>query len=182
MGTEAQSSPKDILRKPYHRVVVPDEDGSFSAEISEFPGCIAVGETGVDALSMLEEVAESWLEVALANNQEIPQPAEELEYSGKTVLRFAKSLHRQAANAAKREGVSLNQFIVTALAMHVGMIEAVRPATIGLPTYNFFNVMTQPNQSIMLVSALGQGGPYATSTTWKQLNQEASPWKELVNG
>jgi len=36
---------KEILRKPYARVLVPDENGGFFAEILEFPGCFAEGET-----------------------------------------------------------------------------------------------------------------------------------------
>jgi hypothetical protein len=45
---------------------------------------------------------------------------EELDYSGKLVVRLPKSLHRQAALAANREGVSLNQFIVSSIAEQIG--------------------------------------------------------------
>jgi predicted RNase H-like HicB family nuclease len=34
----------------YGRVVVPESDGTFRAEIIEFPGCIAVGDTAGEAL------------------------------------------------------------------------------------------------------------------------------------
>lgn len=114
----------EILKKPYARVVVPESDGTFRAEIHEFPGCIAVGETASEALSVLEEVAESWLESALANRHLIPEPIEIVDYSGKLVLRLPKSLHSKAAFASKRDGVSLNQFISTALAVYIGSAEA----------------------------------------------------------
>lgn len=42
------------------------------------------------------------------------------EYSGKVNLRMPKSLHRDLARRAEREGVSLNQVIVTSLARSVG--------------------------------------------------------------
>lgn len=35
---------------------------------------------------------------------------EKMEYSGKISLRLPKSLHRELAEQAKREGVSLNQY------------------------------------------------------------------------
>jgi hypothetical protein len=45
---------------------------------------------------------------------------DETDYSGKLVLRMPKSLHRHAAFAANRDGVSLNQFIVSSVAEQVG--------------------------------------------------------------
>jgi predicted RNase H-like HicB family nuclease len=109
-----------VLKKPYRRVIVPEEDGSFRAEIVEFPGCIAVADSAAEALVTLEEVAESWLEAMLANGNSIPEPLETTEFSGKLVLRLPKSLHAKSAYAAKREGVSLNQFIVTCISESVG--------------------------------------------------------------
>jgi antitoxin HicB len=113
------------LRKPYARIVVPEEDGTFRGEILEFPGCIATGDTPAETLSALEDVASAWLEGALEHNQLIPEPVENTEFSGRLVLRFPKSLHKKATMFAERDGVSLNQFIVMSLAEHVG--ERARP-------------------------------------------------------
>ena len=146
-------SPADILKRPYHRVVVPDEDGSFSAEISEFPGCIATGDTAVEALSALEEVALSWIEVALANRQTIPAPEEEPEYSGKTVLLLPRSLHREASRAAKRDVVSLNQLIVTAVASYIGSTGSAHAhGTISAGSYTNVLVLPQQNRGIVQVN------------------------------
>ena len=41
-------------------------------------------------------------------------------FGGKVALRLPKSLHRQAAQLAARDGVSLNQFLVSAIAERVG--------------------------------------------------------------
>jgi predicted RNase H-like HicB family nuclease len=134
-----EMSPKQILEGPYHRIVVPDGDGFFSAEISEFPGCVAVGTSAVEALTNLEEVAESWLESAIANGQAIPNPEEEPDYSGKLVLRLPKSLHATVSHAASKDGVSLNAYLCTAIAHYVGFSEASR-----MPT-NVVNLMTGPS-------------------------------------
>jgi predicted RNase H-like HicB family nuclease len=110
----------EYLKKPHGRLLVPEEEGGYRAEIIEFPGCFAEGETAAEAAANLEDAAESWLEAAIAKGQVVPQPMEELEYSGKLVVRLPKSLHRRAAFAANREGVSLNQFIVSSIAEQIG--------------------------------------------------------------
>jgi predicted RNase H-like HicB family nuclease len=110
----------EYLRKPYGRTVVPEPDGTFRAEIMEFPGCIATGDTASEALANLEEVAASWLEATIAKGQRVPDPIENMPFSGKLVVRMPKSLHRKAAHLAAREGVSLNQYIVASVAEQVG--------------------------------------------------------------
>lgn len=123
-GVKEALDPKEILKLPYHRVIVADEDGSFVATISEFPGCIAVSDTAIDALAALEDVALGWLAGVVARNQPVPTPEVESEYSGKLVLRLPKSLHGRAAKLAERDGVSLNQFMLMAIATHVGKVES----------------------------------------------------------
>jgi predicted RNase H-like HicB family nuclease len=113
------ATPSEYLAKPYGRNVVPEPDGSFRAEIIEFPGCIAAGDTAAEALARLEDVAESWLEAVLEKKQRIPEPIESTAFSGKLVLRLARSLHKQAAHAAARDGVSLNYFIANCVAQQV---------------------------------------------------------------
>ncbi|MGA3306966.1 MAG: toxin-antitoxin system HicB family antitoxin [Stellaceae bacterium] len=140
----------DYLKKPYARQVVPEPDGSFRAEILEFPGCIALGGTQSEALASLEKVAKGWLEGALAKGQPISEPIEDnTEYSGKLVLRLPKSLHRRATYVAQREGVSLNQYIVTALATHVS--EAT------------FRVVVQANQLMNNLVNAFTGSLYGTA-------------------
>lgn len=110
----------EYLKKPYSRIVVPEPDGSFRAEIAEFPGCLAIGDTAEEALRNLENVAESWLESVLARGRAVPEPLETYHYSGKLVLRLPKSLHQKAAIAAARDGVSLNTYISNCLAEYIG--------------------------------------------------------------
>lgn len=110
----------EYLRRPYARIVTPETDGTFRGEILEFPGCIATGDTPAEALSTLESAATNWLNAALERNQDIPRPLENSEYSGRLVVRMPKSLHKKAARVAELERVSLNQFILTSIAEHVG--------------------------------------------------------------
>lgn len=146
-------SPAEYLKKPYGRVVTPESDGSFRSEILEFPGCVAVGGTSSEALAILEEVAASWLESSLAKGKAIPEPLEVTDYSGKLVVRLPKSLHRKAAYAAERDGVSLNQFIVSSIAQQVG---AVTQAASGIT--NLFVQMTQVGSGVErhVISSLSQ--------------------------
>jgi antitoxin HicB len=115
-----------LLKQPYARLVVPETDGTYRGEILEFPGCIATGDTPAEVLEAIEDVADGWLQSALANHQPIPNPVDNTEFSGRLVLRMPKNLHKKAARLAEREGVSLNQFIVTCLAEQIG--ERARPA------------------------------------------------------
>ena len=113
--------PAQILKKPYARVVVPEADGSFTAEILEFPGCVASGENAAEALANVDEIAIDWIDAALEQGQTIPEPLDHSKYSGKLVVRMPRSLHQRAARVAERDGVSLNQFIVTCIAEEVGV-------------------------------------------------------------
>jgi predicted RNase H-like HicB family nuclease len=117
---EAAMTPAEYLKKPYGRYVVPEFDGTFRAEIIEFPGCIAVGDTAAKALANLEDVAASWLEATIARGLRIPEPVENTTFSGKLVVRLPRTLHKKAARVAAQEGVSLNQFIVSSVAEQVG--------------------------------------------------------------
>lgn len=119
----SKMQPEDYLVEPYARIVIPDKDsGTFTAMIFEFPGCIAQGNSPEDAYSKLEDVAKSWIEESLSQQQEIPLPAEATSYSGRILVRLPKSLHKRAAVVADKEGVSLNQFIVSTIAESVGAI------------------------------------------------------------
>ena len=163
--TERQMSaaaPAEYLKRPYGRVVVPEPDGTFRAEIMEFPGCIATGDTAAEALASLENVAESWLEATIARGQHVPEPMEGGGFSGKLVVRLGRDLHRRAAHMAANEDVSLNQFIVSSVAEHVGGRLAVgqmlRMATLPSLTTAF----VYPGQ---LSNWLPYGPPFIRSTS-----------------
>jgi predicted RNase H-like HicB family nuclease len=119
--SKARNITTQYLTKPYSRILIPDEEsGTYTAVILEFPGCIAQGDTPQEAYENLEDAAKDWIESALDLKQEIPSPSQSVSFGGKILLRLPKSLHRQLILIAEREGVSLNQFIVSALAEKVG--------------------------------------------------------------
>lgn len=120
MGAESKMDPVELLKKAYARVVVPEADGSYTAEILEFSGCVASGDSATEAIANVEEVAADWIAATIEQGQDIPEPLDHANYSGKLVVRMTKGLHKRAARSAEREGVSLNQFIVTCIAEQVG--------------------------------------------------------------
>lgn len=100
-----------------------DEDRAWIAEVPDLPGCMADGPTENEAISAAKVAAQLWIEVAGADGREIPKPTNDTEVaSGKFVVRIPKSLHRKLQLMAKREDVSLNQFVLSLLSAH----EAVR--------------------------------------------------------
>jgi predicted RNase H-like HicB family nuclease len=114
---------QELLKKPYARLIVPDS-GVYVAQVAEFPGCFAEGKTPDEAYANLEVAAESWIESAYAQGFPVPEPFASQEYSGTVSLRLPKSLHRRASEYAHRDGVSLNQTLVTAIASWVGSEDA----------------------------------------------------------
>jgi predicted RNase H-like HicB family nuclease len=120
----------EILKRSYSWVVKPAEEGGYTAEILEFPGCVTQGETLEETYANLEDAARGWIETVIELGQDVPEPTTENEYSGKIVLRLPRSLHRSAVILAKRDGVSLNTFLATAIAERVGA--AARPPALTL--------------------------------------------------
>ncbi|MGD0266541.1 MAG: type II toxin-antitoxin system HicB family antitoxin [Candidatus Methylomirabilota bacterium] len=116
-------TPDDYLKSPYARILMPETDGTYAAEILEFPGCFAQGQTPAEAYSNLEEAARGWIAAALEHEQEIPKPTVNQVRSGRLALRLPRSLHHQASRLAERDGTSLNQFVVTSVASRVGAEE-----------------------------------------------------------
>ena len=111
---------KDYLLLPYHIVIlhITDESGSyFLATVREFDVCMSHGDTYVEAFENIQEAMEGWIETKLENGFPVPLPADEIQYSGKFVLRIPKTLHARLATEAEKEGVSLNQYALYRLSM-----------------------------------------------------------------
>ena len=108
------------LQQPYHKVVSGNAVEGFLVEVMELPGCMTDGLTEAEALANVPEAMAAWLETALLDGAPIPAPFPERTYSGKVIVRMASSLHERLAQQAEREGVSLNQWLVTLLAQGAG--------------------------------------------------------------
>ncbi len=121
----------DYMNLPYTIELQRDAEAGWFVRIQELPGCMSQGDTAEEALAMIQDAMTGWLEVAIEEGLSIPEPRPEEDYSGKFVVRVPKSLHRDLALAAEREGASLNQFINTTLARAVGRAESA-PSEDGL--------------------------------------------------
>lgn len=109
----------EYLNMPYRMEIVPDTtEGGFIASFPELPGCITCGETVSAAVANAEEAKKEWLIAAMEDGIEIPYPDNAENYSGQFKLRLPKSLHKQLAEDAKRDGISMNQYCVYLLAQN----------------------------------------------------------------
>lgn len=104
-----------------------DEDEGFIAIAPDLEGCSAFGTTAEEALLELQTAISAWIEATEAAGNPVPkpsQPAAESEFSGKTLLRMPKWLHRRLATAAEKNDVSLNQYIVSLLSWNESASQA----------------------------------------------------------
>ncbi len=97
------------LELEYPYTVVPD-DGSFFIEFPDLPGCMTQVDDASEIASAAEEIRTLWIEGEYEDGHDIPEPVTK-EYSGKFVTRVPKSLHRDLAESAKQEGMSLNAYV-----------------------------------------------------------------------
>lgn len=58
-----------------------EEDSSFVVEVPELPGCVADGETYIEALQNAQTVMQEWIETAQELGKPIPQPKGKLVYA-----------------------------------------------------------------------------------------------------
>lgn len=111
--------------------VTPDPEGGYVIEYPDLPGCMTQVESADEIPDAAEEIRELWIETALEQGREIPEPSGTPGYSGRFVVRIPKSLHRTLVMTAKREGVSLNQYASQALAQ-AAVLDTDRPKRIPI--------------------------------------------------
>lgn len=97
-----------------------DGDVAYVARVVELPGCFTQADSFEELEAMVQDAMHAWIESALEDGVAIPEPRATDQYSGKFVVRIPRTLHRQLAVVAEREGVSLNAFVSSALAQAVG--------------------------------------------------------------
>jgi len=104
---------------PYTTTVehVAEQGGYYVAKVLELDTLIMTGETPAEAVTELESVKQEWFETQLELGNKIPLPIKSREFSGNYRLRMDPSLHQTLTALAAHEGISLNQYIVTKLAM-----------------------------------------------------------------
>jgi predicted RNase H-like HicB family nuclease len=113
--SHTRPSLEHYLALPYQFSVTPD-DGSWFIEYPDLPGCMTQVEDIADIPDAAVEIRELWLESAYESGVDIPEPALAHEFSGKFVARIPKALHRDLAESARKQGVSLNAYVAYLLA------------------------------------------------------------------
>ena len=108
------------LGLPYTIELIKEPQGGYFVCVKELKGCMTTAESSEEALTEIKTLMEEWLEIALEEKLTIPEPRAVDQFSGKFNLRIPKTLHRQLAEVAEDEGVSLNQFCNKILAESIG--------------------------------------------------------------
>ena len=125
---------KDVsyyLNLPYSIIIKRDPSGWYFVHVDELSGCMSQGETYVEACKNIFEAMEIWIESALEDEVNIPEP-EESVYSGKFVVRLPKTLHKKLVQNAKKENVSLNQYVIYLLGEQNSIKELSRELNIRI--------------------------------------------------
>lgn len=99
----------------------------YVGRVAEFPNISAFEETFetaralvIDAIQTLKKIADE----AQADFP-LPYPAPSDEFSGRITLRLPKSLHAKVSRMATQDDISVNQYLVTAIASYVGEADGI---------------------------------------------------------
>jgi len=115
METAARKSLAEYLALEYPFQAVADPDGGYVIIFPDLPGCLTQVDEIAEIGPMAEDARQGWIETAYEHGMEIPLPSYPEEYSGKFNLRIPRRLHRELAEEAEREGISLNQYVTALL-------------------------------------------------------------------
>lgn len=108
------------LRLPYTVTLkrgAVDGEAYWIARVLELPHCMTHGATPEEAIRDIEDAKREWLKSNFEAGLPIPEPA---KFTGQYHLRMPPSLHEALVRKSESEDVSLNQFMITALARAVG--------------------------------------------------------------
>ena len=109
-----------------------DGEKAWIAESTDLKGCVGQGNTIEAAIEELADNEKLWLDIARERGIEIPAPTvekEQSEYSGKLTVRLGARLHRETAECAKKDGISINQHIINAVVSYNALESAAKVAT-----------------------------------------------------
>jgi len=105
----------ELLAREYPFQAIASRDGGYVIVYPDLPGCITQADTLDEIPEMADEARRLWIEAEYEDGHDIPLPSYPEEYSGKFVARLPRSLHRQLAEEAEHQRISLNQHVVTLL-------------------------------------------------------------------
>jgi len=119
----------------------------YVGRVAEFPNISAFEETFETARALVIDAIQTLKKIADGAQEDfpLPYPAPSDEFSGRVTLRLSKSLHAKVSRIAAQEDISVNQFLVTAIASYVGEtdgISRVVSAAVALIEHVVSNAMT----------------------------------------
>jgi predicted RNase H-like HicB family nuclease len=123
MVTKSNKELEYYAKLPYTVIVEQWDDGEgpyWVARIAGLPHCLIHADTPEEVIKEIQEVKMHWIKSNLERGLRIPEPRPP-KYSGQIRLTISPSLHKLLAYRAQTEGMSLNQYMATALATSVGI-------------------------------------------------------------
>jgi predicted HicB family RNase H-like nuclease len=119
------------LKLPYTITIQYEDEqgGYYVAGYLELPDLTMTGSTPEEAIKELLLEAPEWFELNIKSGYKIPLPSKSSKYSGRINFRMPKRLHAKVAALAQREGVSLNQYLLSAVAQAAGEDEKILEKT-----------------------------------------------------
>ena len=130
-----------------------EEDNAYIANVPELPGLSAFGSSHEEAIKELFIAQEAYLEVLEEDGEEIPEPDIYKPFSGQTRIRLPKSLHASLNYQARKEGVSLNTYIVQLLSER-NALKQIKYTIVGLENrvHNFMLYSASEKPTVSAVS------------------------------
>ncbi len=125
MEKDIKAQVEYYLKLPYTMTVQyqAEQGGYYIAGFLELPDLTMTGSTREEAIRELLLEAPEWFELCIKSGYKIPLPSQPSTYSGRINFRMPKHLHRAVAVIAAREGVSINQYLLSAVAQAAGAEE-----------------------------------------------------------
>ena len=122
------SKVKKLADRPYAFTLRPVEEG-YEITFPELPGCVTQVDSLDDVNTKIRQVKRTWITALLESGYQIPEPRDNVEFSGRILLRCSSTLHRALVEMAALEGTSLNQLLIQASSQLVGFKQAKSTAT-----------------------------------------------------
>jgi predicted HicB family RNase H-like nuclease len=109
----------------------------YVGRVAEFPNINAFEETYEEAHALILDAIQTLKKLAgeACADFPLPYPTPSDEFSGRVTLRLSKSLHAKVSRIAAQEDISVNQFLVTAIASYVGETDGISKVVSGAATF-----------------------------------------------
>lgn len=98
-----------------YRVTWSEDDEEYIGLCAEFPSLSYLDENQMKAMQGILNLVEDVIEDMQNNEETIPIPLSEKNFSGKFLVRIPPEQHRNLAIIASEQGISLNRYISSKL-------------------------------------------------------------------